>query len=286
MILVTGAGGNVGSALLDHLRANEVAARAGYRDPVKTAAAVDAGQPSVTLDLADPATLAPALDGVHAVFLLGAMSPAQTTHELNLVRAARAAGTRVVKLSVWRAGEGLSPVARLHRPVERELCDSALPWTMMPWTILRPNFYLQNFLRQPSIRETSEFSFPFIAAPISFIDTDDIARVAAHVLTTAGHDGHCYDLTGPEALTYPQAADVFSAVLDRPVRYVRRSDDEARAAMLHRGMPEFYANALIDVARAYRYGGADTVTTTVADLTGRRAAGFADFVRRHRDVFG
>jgi uncharacterized protein YbjT (DUF2867 family) len=130
------------------------------------------------------------------------------------------------------------------------------------------------------------FSFPLVNAPISFIDAGDVAQVAAHVLTTAGHDGRVYHLTGPEALTYPEAAAVFAAVLGKPVRYVGLPDDQARAAMLNRGVPEFHADTLIEVARAYRSGGADTVTSTVPELTGRPAAGLADFVSRHRDVFG
>ena len=280
MILVTGASGNVGTALLTRLRADGVAARAAYRDPHTTAQVVKSGGQAVTLDLAVPDTIGPALDGIETVFLLGATSPAQTTHELNMLEAARAAGVRVVKLSVWRADEGLSPIARLHQPVEQALVASGLPWT-----ILRPNFYLQNFLRQPSIRAAGEFSFPLINAPISFIDIGDIARVAARVLTTDGHDGRVHDLTGPKALTYAEAAEVFSDVLGRPVRYVGLPDDEARAAMLSRGMPEFHADALVGVARAYRDAGAGTVTSTVADLTGRAPLGFADFVRRNRDSF-
>ncbi|HVW44173.1 MAG TPA: SDR family oxidoreductase [Amycolatopsis sp.] len=281
MILVTGAGGNVGTALLEHLGTVGAPVRAAYRDPGKTAAAVAAGRQAVTLDLAEPGTLAPALDGVGTVFLLGATGPDQTAHELNLLEAARAAGTRVVKLSVWRADEGLSAIARLHRPVERALEESGLRWT-----ILRPNFYLQNFLRQPSIREAGVFSQPLITAPVSFIDAGDVARVAARVLTTEGHDGRIYDLTGPQALTYVEAAEVFSDVLGKPVRYVHHPDDEARAAMVSRGVPEFQADALIEVARAYRTGGADRVTSTVPDLTGETALTFAGFVRRHRDFFG
>ncbi|MFD8388096.1 SDR family oxidoreductase [Streptomyces sp. NPDC059680] len=281
MILVTGASGNVGSALLARLAADGVPARAAYRDPRTTAQVIESGGHAVTLDLAVPDTLAPALDGIDTVFLVGATGPAQTTHEINMVDAARAAGTRVVKLSVWRADEGLSPIARLHRPVEQELVTSGLPWT-----ILRPNFYLQNFLRQPSIRTAGEFSLPLINAPVSFVDVGDIARVAARVLTTEGHDGRVHDLTGPEALTYTEVAEEFSRVLGRPVRYVGLSDDEARAAMLRRGTPEFHADALIEVARAYRDGGAETVTLTVPDLTGRPAVGLAAFVRRNRDVFG
>ncbi|GGU92914.1 NAD(P)-dependent oxidoreductase [Streptomyces filipinensis] len=280
MILVTGASGNVGTALLARLRSDGVAARAAYRDPRTTAQVIKAGGQAVTLDLDMPDTIGPALDGIETVFLLGATSPAQTTHELNMLAAARVAGVRVVKLSVWRADEGLSPIARLHQPVEQALVASGLPWT-----ILRPNFYLQNFLRQPSIREAGEFSFPLITAPISFIDIGDIARVAAKVLATEGHDGCVYDLTGPKALTYTEAADEFSDVLGKPVRYVGLPDAEARAAMLRRGMPGFSVDALMGVARAYRTGGAETVTPTVADLTGRAPLGFADFVRQNRHFF-
>ncbi|MFE0509557.1 SDR family oxidoreductase [Streptomyces sp. NPDC058964] len=280
MILVTGASGNVGTALLTRLHADGVAARAAYRDPHTTAQVIESGGQAVTLDLTMPGTIGPALDGIEAVFLLGATSPAQTTHELNMLEAARAVGVRVVKLSVWRADEGLTPIARLHQPVEQSLVASGLPWT-----ILRPNFYLQNFLRQPSIREAGEFSLPLITAPISFVDIDDIARVAARVLTTDGHDGRVYDLTGPKALTYAEAAEEFSYVLGKPVRYVGLPDDEARVAMLSRGMPEFHVDALIGVARAYRDGGAETVTSTVADITGRAALGFADFVRQNLNFF-
>ncbi|MFD8543213.1 SDR family oxidoreductase [Streptomyces sp. NPDC059649] len=281
MILVTGASGNVGTALLARLSADGVAARAAYRDPRATARVIKSGGQAVTLDLAKPDTLGPALEGIDSLFLLGATSPDQTTHELNMVEAARAAGVRVVKLSVWRADEGLSPIAELHRPVEQALVASGLPWT-----VLRPNFYLQNFLNQPSIREAGEFTLPLINAPISFIDVGDIAAVAARVLTSDGHDGCVHDLTGPEALTYAEAAETFSEVLGKPVRYVGLPDDEARAAMLSRGLPEFYADALIDVARSYRNGGAEKVTSTVADLTGREPLGFADFVRRNRHFFG
>lgn len=274
MILVTGASGNVGSALLAELRALGVPVRPAYRDPGKASA------DAAILDFADPAGFPAALDGVDAMFLLAPTTPAQAELELNAVAAARKAGVRVVKLSVWRAADGLTPIARLHRPAEEALEASGLPWTL-----LRPNFYLQNFLRQPAIRTDGVFSLPLIEAPIGFVDTGDIARVAAHVLTTEGHDGRVYDITGPEALTYAEAADRFSAVLGRPVRYLGLPDEEARAAMLGRGLPEFQVNALIDVARAYRHGGAERVTSVVPDLAGRPATTIEDFVRANQAVF-
>lgn len=280
MILVTGASGNVGSALVAELRAEGVPFRAAYRDPSRTARSIESGTPAVTLDFDVPETLAPALDGVEAVFLVTATGPAQTTQELAVVDAARAAGVRVVKLSVWRADEELTPIAKLHRPVERALEDSELPWTF-----LRPNFYLQNFLRQPLIRTAGTFVVNRVDAPISFLDATDIARVAAKVLTTDGHDGQTYALTGPAALTYSDAAAVFSDVLGKPVRYQGLDDDAARPAMLGVGMPEFQVDTLIEVARAYRNGGADTVTSTVADVTGCAPQSLVDFVRRNQATF-
>ncbi|WP_245614521.1 NAD(P)H-binding protein [Actinokineospora inagensis] len=274
---MTGASGNVGSALLERLRAKGAAAVGAYRDPAKA----PAGQRAVRVDLGEPGTLVPAMRGVDTVFLLGAMSPAQTAHELAVLAAARRVGARVVKLSVWRADEGLSPIARLHRPVEEALRVSGLRWT-----VLRPNFYLQNFLRQGGIRASGEFSFPVINAPISFVDVNDIADVAAAVLTTDGHDGRVYSLTGPAALTYPQAAATFADVLGKPVRYLGFPDDEARSRLVGQGMPEFHADALIDVARAFRDGGAAAVTSTVLDLTGHPARGLAEFVLANRAIFG
>jgi uncharacterized protein YbjT (DUF2867 family) len=105
------------------------------------------------------------------------------------------------------------------------------------------------------------------------------------VLTSDGHAGQIYDLTGPRALTYDDAAEVFSAVLDRPVRFVGLSDEEARAGMLQGGLSESYADALIAVSRAYRNGGAEIVSPAVRELTGRDPIDLQQFVRDHRHAF-
>lgn len=282
MILVTGAGGQVGSALLAELRATGQQVRAVYRSPAKTDQAKAAGHDAVTADLSEPVSLPPAFAGGRALFVLGAMSQQQTAQELNAVQAAQAAGiTRIVKLSVWRAAEELTPVARLHRPVERALEASGVGWTF-----LRPNFYMQNLLRQAGQIAAGSFAQPASGAPVSFVDVRDVARVAAHVLTSAGHDGISYDITGPEALSYDQAAAVLGRVLGRPVRFTGLTDEEARAGLLRGGLPAFHVDALVEVARAYRDGGAATVTSTVRDLTGRAPVSFEQFVRDHRAVFG
>jgi len=283
MILVTGASGNVGSVLVTELREQGHDVRAGYHSGQRTAEAAGSGLDAVTVNLSDPSTLGPAFKNVDAVFLLTAGGPAQPRQELNLIEAANAAGVkRIVKLSVWRADERLTPIAELHRDGEEALQSSGLAWTF-----LRPNFYMQNFLRQMAgqIRETRSFSQPETTAAIGFVDTRDVARVAASVLTSPGHDGHIYDITGPEALTYDQAAAVFSQVLGSPVRFVGLTDDEARDRILRSGLTAAHADTLIEVSRVYRDGGAERVTPAVRDLTGNAPVSFDQFVRDHVHVF-
>jgi len=283
MIVVTGAGGAVGSCLLGELTAIGEPVRAAYHSPAAAQAADAAGRSVKVVDFDDPATLAPALAGAETLFLLNAMGPNQTQQELGVLAAAKAAGVRrVVKLSVWRADELLSPIARLHFPVEEALRSSGLSWT-----VLRPNFYMQNFSRGMAdpIRHRGVFAQPRSDAAISYIDVRDVARVAARVLTSSGHESRTYSLTGPEALTYGEVASLFSKVLGRTVRYVGMSDEEARDALLKRGMPAFQADALIESRAAYREGGGETLTPTVAELTGRTPIGFEQFVLDHIATF-
>ena len=283
MILVIGAGGTIGSALLEQLRALQHPVRAACHSQRSAAAATARGADVAMIDLAAPLTLGPALDGVDSVFLLSATGPEQTRQELNVLAAAKAAAVKqIVKLSVWRADELLTPIARLHRPVEEAPEASGVAWTF-----LRPNFYMQNFARQlaESIKHEGVIAQPETHAAISFIDARDVARVAAHVLTSDGHAERAYNLTGPEALTYDEAAKAFSTVLGKPVRFVGLSDQQAMADMLQRGLSEGYADTLLEVSRAYRDGGADTVLPTVRELTGRNPGSLEQFISDHAAAF-
>lgn len=283
MIVVTGASGNVGSALLAELRDGGHSVRGAYHSEQHAALAAEAGLDAVTADLLVPDTLPAVLDGADTLFLLSASGPGQPRQEENLIGAAKAARVRrVVKLSVWRADERLTPIARAHRTGEQALESSGLAWTF-----LRPNFYMQNFLRlmAGSIRASGSFSQPDTSAAIGFVDARDVARVAARVLVTPGHDGRVYDITGPESLTYDQATDVFSGVLGRPVRFRGLSDEQAREEMLRSGLPAGNADTLIAVSRVYRHGGAERITTTVRDLTGNAPVSLEEFVRDHESVF-
>ena len=283
MILVTGAGGTVGTLVARDLKSSGQKSRLAYHSKEKAEKARAAGSDAVALDFAKPETLRPALAGVDAVFLLGTGGMGQSEGEINVVREAKAAGVRkIVKLSVWGAeGEAFS-FAKIHRPVEREIEKSGLVWTF-----LRPNGFMQNFVNYLSgtIKSQGAFYQPAADAKISHIDARDIARVAAVVLTKPGHEGKAYDLTGPQGLSYGEAAEILSRVLGKKVNYVAVSDEAAKAGMLGAGIPEFYADYLIDLSQYYRKGGAARVTTSVKDVTGRDPVTFEQFVRDNASAF-
>ena len=283
MILVTGAGGNVGRSLLDELAASGTPVRAAYRSADKAAQARATGRDVVTLDYARPETLAPALDGVDAVFLLSAGVQGQIEGETNVVRAAKAAGVRrIVKLSVFGAAEEEFGFARTHRPVERAIEESGLAWTF-----LRPASYMQNFTNfmAPAIRSQRTIYTMIPDAVFNHVDTRDVARAAATVLTRDGHEGKAYTLTGPRSFSYRDAARTIGEVTGAPVQVVALSEQDLRAGMKSHGVPDVYADHLVDLDKWYATGKGDVVTSSIRDVTGREPKSFEEFVREFAGKF-
>lgn len=283
MILVTGASGTVGTLLVEALKAGGHRFRAAYHSPDKTEKAKNSGIEAVRLDFAAPETLPPALAGVDSVFLLGTGVRGQIEGETNVVDSAKAAGVKkLVKLSAWGAAGGQFALAKMHRTIERAVEASGLAWTF-----LRPNGFMQNFANHMAgtIKAKGMIFQPAADTRISQIDARDIASVAARVLTSPGHDGKAYELSGPEELSYEDAANILSRVLGKKITYTALTDDAARAGMLAAGMPDFYADMLIDLYRAYRMGIAARISPDVKNVTGKEPIAFEQFVRDHAERF-
>lgn len=283
MILVTGAGGTVGRALVHELTALGQHLRLAFNSTTKAEEAMKNGHAAVVLDFAQPATVAPALEGIDALFLLATGGLGQAEREAMVTSLAKAAGVRkLVKLSILDAAGEAYAFARIHREAERAVEASGLEWTH-----LRPNAFMQNFsnfMARP-IKTQGLFFEPVVEPGISRVDVRDIARVAARVLTEPGHGSKAYEITGPEPITNERAASELSRALGREIRYVPVSDEAARANMISSGVPEFYADYLVDMFRHQRSGAAARVTSTIRELTGRDATRFTDFVRDHAAAF-
>jgi uncharacterized protein YbjT (DUF2867 family) len=282
MILVTGGTGGIGSELLRLLSQAGVGARALTRNPHNTQKL--SGITWIPGDLARPETLTTAFDGAKTLFLLTSYYEDMVELQHNAIAAARAAGvTHVVKVSAFSAsGHSKAPIGRWHYQVEKELQESG-----MGWTILRPHHFMQNLLAQAEYIRTDGVVYSASGdGKIPYIDLRDIAAVAFVTLTQPGHVGKKCVLTGSEAMSYRQAAEIIGAAIGKPLRFVDESPEEARARRVREGLPPAVIESALAIAAYQRAGGKTvTITSTVADLTGRPPRTVAEFAREHAAVF-
>ena len=284
MLLVTGATGLNGSALLRRLSAMHIPVRALVRS--RDRAAAIAALPHVEIvvgDMGVPESLAGPLAGVERVMLISPSAPNMLEVQTNVIEAARSAGVRhVVKLS------GIIPdiasafrYARMHGEIEQRLEASGMAFTQ-----LRAGEFMPSYFRQvPNIVGKGLLMLPMADARIASIDIGDVAEVAALALTEPGHEGRTYPLTGPAALSMAEVAVELSAVTGKPVRYVNVDPEQMRQDQLAAGMPPFTADALFELFAERRNGKEATVSPLVSELLGRPATSFASFAARNAAIF-
>ena len=271
MIVVTGAGGNVGGALAAQLASAGEPVRAVVRDPAR--AALPDGVGVVAGDLERPESLPSALAGARAVFLLGGWSDMP-----GIVRRIGDAGAERIVLLTSRCVIGGRPdnaITAMWLEAEAAVRDGAVPWT-----ILRPSGFQSNALRwRPQLEEGDVVRAPWPDVPIAAIDPADIAAVAA-VALAGGHDGAALELSGPEPLTPGEQVAQLGAALGRPLRYAPQSDAEARAELGDSPAVDaqfrFFSDGEYDDAR---------LVDTVRAVTGRAPGRFADWARAHAAAF-
>jgi uncharacterized protein YbjT (DUF2867 family) len=276
MILITGANGTVGSAVLAAVAQSGLKHRAMYRSK-KDAAKAPAGTEAVIADFGDKAGLAAALHGVESVYLVCSPIPQLVELEGNMIGACEAAAVRRVVLnSAMGAADYPKSFPSWHRQVEDKLIS-----TKMAYCILRPNSFHQNILAfyAPSIRAEGAFYSGMGNARVSFLDVQDIAAVAAIALLGGEHDGKTYELNGPEAVTYAQLANKISRQASVPAQYVDIPLDAQRKAMLDQGMPEWQVTALLDLQAYYTSGKGGSTDGLLARLLGRPPITLDAFLR-------
>ncbi|MFT7839685.1 NmrA family NAD(P)-binding protein [Saccharothrix sp. BKS2] len=266
--LVIGGTGTTGRRLVDLLR--------GTTD-LRVATRTPTTAEHVRFDWHDPATHAPALRGVDRAYLV---PPLGTTDPVPLVAPFFALGglRRVVLLgssAVEESDTGLGALPRLVR--------SAVP----EWTVLRPSWFMQNFtgdhLLARGLRATGEIVTATGDGRVAFVDAGDIAAVAARALTDPEPHDTDHVITGPEALSYADAAEVVTRVTGRPARHRSVSAEALTDRLADSGVPLDFARVLAGLDEAIRHGAEDRVTDTVPSVTGRPARTFGEVVAAHRD---
>jgi len=284
LITVTGSTGTIGSELVHLLAQASVATRAVLRDwrkarPLSHVVRLQA-------DLRDETVLEATLAGTTRLFLLSDNEPGFGAMQIAVLRAAERLGVaHVVKLSALGASDhSNSSIAREHWEVEQ-----ALEKSTMTWTILRPHAFMQNWLGDvaESVRTEGTIYSPIGDGRVPFIDTRDIAAVAAEVLLhPEGHLRRKYVLTGGEAVGYADVAAALSTATARPVTYRPISMDEARSRSEKRGISPPLIDAMLAIA-AYQKAGGPTEKTSdgVERVLGRPPRTIADFARDYADRF-
>ena len=257
-ILVLGATGTVGRHVVDRLLAKGEAVKAASRAGKPVAAAE-----GVAFDYARPGTFGPALEGVDRAYVLLASGYVDSKGLLlPVIEAAAARKVKVVLQSVIGVDADDSIP---YRQVEIALEKSGTPYV-----ILRPNWFSDNFhtFWKPGI-DHGQIALPAAEGKSSFIDARDVAASGVAALTSSSFDGKAFNLTGPEALSYTQAAAILSEAIGKPVSYNAVSDEAFIDMLTGAGVSADYASFLASIFYPVREGWTAVVNGEVETLTGK-----------------
>lgn len=266
--LVIGANGQIGSALASRLTAQG--------QTVRRATSRAASQPGeVQVNLVTGEGLAQALAGVDQLFLMAPPGFANQ-HELLIpaIDAAKAAGVRkILLLSAMGANADDSiPLRRAELHLER---------SGLAWNTIRPNWFMQNFhtFWLHGIQTQGQIFLPVGAAKGSFIDTRDIAAVAAKLLSSNEFVNAAHELTGSEALDHAQVAAILTKAAGRPIGYTEISEDAMRQGLLGAGLPADYTEFLLVILGAFKAGHAERITDAVPRIAGKAPIRFVQYAQ-------
>ncbi|MBO0867676.1 MAG: SDR family oxidoreductase [Micromonosporaceae bacterium] len=289
MILVTGATGLSGSAVVREFARQGIPVRALYRD-ADQARQLD-GLPGVELvagDMLRPESLAAALRGVRRVLLISSARKQMLETQCTFIDAAKAAGVEhIVKFSGKESGVGFDPGSfrgtREHLEIEEYLEGSGLAWTH-----LRPSQFMQLYL--PGSLTGVEMSRPELRLSIgdsrmSPVDVEDIAKVAVALMRSAGHEGRAYEMTGPEALSMKEIVDQISEVTGTTYHYVDIPLETKLAELREARLPEAAVQVAAELLAERRRRPESHIRLETHRLFGVKPTRFIDFVRRNAQAF-
>ena len=279
MILITGAGGKTGRAIIRTLVACGATVRALAHRPNQTQALQELGAQVVLGDMRDRATMDRAARGARAIYhICSNMNPAEVEIGEGVIVAARAAGVEhVVYHSVLHPQVEAMPHHWSKLRVEEKLFESGLAYT-----ILQPAAYMQNVLAYWNpIMEQGVYPVPYaVEARLSMVDLEDVAAAAALVLTEPGHTGATYELAGPEALSQVEVAAILSRQLGCRVQAQAVPLDEWERKARASGMNDYAVETLLRMFRYYDSFGLCGNPNILNWLLRRPATTFSAFVAR------
>ena len=282
-VMVTGALGNVGSAVLQELLNLGEAVVAADIDTEKLKARyTDKNVDIRRFDFTDQSTFATALAGVDRVFLMRPPHLGKPEDLKPFILAMKQQGMALVSFLSLMGVEN-NPVPPHHK-IEKMIEAEGIPYAH-----IRPSFFMQNVsgVHAYEIREYNEIFVPAGNSRTSFIDAADIGLAIATVLHNPDkYKNTAHTITGPEALNYHEVAEILSEVVGRPIRYARPSYLKYRSVYIkHRGLDKGYVNVTVMLYFMTRMGTAKQVTDDFQRLTGKAPRTFRQFAKANKAAF-
>jgi len=269
MIVVFGATGTIGKPLVDALVAKGADLRAVTGNPENLPSLEAKGCAAVVADFDDQDALVRACEGATKVFLVTPADLNMRRWKANVIDAAVKAG---VKHMVMSTGLGASPKARLTFGLWHSESQELLKSSGMDWTLIQPTYFMQNLLWQADSIAKGEY-LDDLGGPVSWVDARDIADVAAVALTSEGHAGKAYGLTGPQPVSPEEIAALLGNITIR-----QRTPDDSRTAMISAGMNPIVTGAMVELSALAPKGYLAGVETSVQNILNRPARNFAGFI--------
>jgi uncharacterized protein YbjT (DUF2867 family) len=272
-ILVTGATGTIGKALTKALTEMKTNFIAGTRDVAK----LPEGISGIHFDFEDAKTFDHATNGVDRVFLLA--PPLNTQADTLLTPFINYLDNKNIKHVVYVSAMEIEALPRMpfHTNVIKLLLSKGFNIT-----VLQPSFFAQNF-KNFELENITKHNIIYAVAgegKVGFVDAEDIGRVAAVALTTEGHNGKFYEITGPELLSYFDVAETLTEVLGKKIIYPNPTAEQYKQTLANAGAPPFVADYMVDVYSLIANNKVNRITNTVEILTGRKPTSFKEVIKR------
>ncbi|HEY7388227.1 MAG TPA: NmrA family NAD(P)-binding protein [Bryobacteraceae bacterium] len=279
---ITGAGGQMGAALVRHTLARVPASSvvAITRDAAKLDQLAKQGVEVRAGDFNQPASLPAAFQGIDRLVIIptGDLQPGvRVRQQSGAIEAAAAAGVQhIIYISTVSARPDADNVLfASHFATEQALIQSGASWT-----ILRMSIYMDTLL-DAARRAVASASYAAVpGAPAAYILRDDIAATAAGILATSSHEGITYHATGPVSVTQEEIAEAISQASGKKIAFSAMTEAQQRAGLEAAGLPPFIINAILGFQASLRAGAFDLVTGDVARLASRPATSPVEFFTR------
>lgn len=282
-IFVTGASGQLGQLVIKHLLARGVTPNriiAGTRSPEKLADLAAAGIEVRQADFEDPQRLAEAFKGVGTALIIStdAVDGADRRlkqHRNAVLSAAEAGVKRLAYTSMPNPASSLLTFAPDHLETERTIQATGLPHV-----IFRNGWYHENLLRSlPDALKSGQWHSASADGRTSSAGREEMAEAIAAALATSTSESRTYTLTGTEALSSEEIADLARRATGKPLAVVHVTDEQFATGLKAAGVPDGFVSLLVSIEAEVRAGHLSIVTDHLESLIGRTPKRLADYLQ-------